>query len=191
MSSGEGGICLTNDRELADRIYRAKHIGYSRFDEQGTAKTSPPAEMICHNYRGLAISALILSRQLKELPARLKRINAFVAELRKTVGAVPGIRIQTPGRLASPQGCYALQIIFDPEIWGNAAPVGAALQAEGVPTAAGNYGPVYKHMLFNTAKYRNTGCPNADFAGLQALSFSHSCMEYLENIPLLEKINHR
>lgn len=187
LASGEGGICITSDRELADRLYRAKHIGYSRFDAQGQAKTSPPPELICHNYRGLAISALILSRQLLGLPARLERINAFVAELRKTVGAIPGIKIQAPGRLASVQGYYALEIIFDPAIWGKASFAAAALQAEGVPIASGNYGPVYKHMLFNTARYRNTGCPNAEFAGEQALSFSHVAMEYVENIPLLEK----
>src|SRR5262249_6440092 len=28
MSSGEGGICITNDGELADRIFRMKQIGY-------------------------------------------------------------------------------------------------------------------------------------------------------------------
>ena len=186
LSSGEGGICITNDRELADRLYRAKHIGYSRFDAQGAALSGPPADLPCHNYRGLAFSALLLSQQLKQLPERISRMNEFYNDL-KVIETIPGIRLQAPGRQASPQGCYALEIIFDPEIWGTAAQASAALRAEGIPLSSGNYGPVYKNMLFNCQNFRNTGCPTAEFIGTQAVSLSHTCMEYKEMVPVIEK----
>jgi L-glutamine:2-deoxy-scyllo-inosose/3-amino-2,3-dideoxy-scyllo-inosose aminotransferase len=35
MASGEGGICLTNDDKIADRLYRFKHIGYAAHTPQG------------------------------------------------------------------------------------------------------------------------------------------------------------
>ena len=41
LSSGEGGICLTNNEELAEKLYRIKHIGYSDVSEQGKASTGP------------------------------------------------------------------------------------------------------------------------------------------------------
>ena len=37
MASGEGGICITSDPELAEKIYLLKHIGYSRGVKQGQA----------------------------------------------------------------------------------------------------------------------------------------------------------
>lgn len=187
LTSGEGGICITNDVKLADLIYRAKHIGYSRFDAQGGAKSAPPRGLLCHNYRGLAFSALLLSRQLKLLPARIERMNVFVAALRKALAEIPGVRLQAPGRLASPQGYYALEVIFDPAVWGKASSAAAALQAEGVPVSSGNYGPVYKHMLFNCGNFRNTGCPVADLMGEQAISLGHAGMEYVEMVPFIEK----
>lgn len=186
LTAGEGGICITNDLELSDRLYRAKHIGYSRLDPQGAAKSAPPADLICHNYRGLAFTALLLSQQLKTLPERIERMNKFVDAL-KVIEDIPGVRLQAPGKEAAPQGYYAIEIILDPAVWGKAYPVGAALQLEGIPVATGNYGPVYKHMLFNCPNFRNTGCPVSDFMGEQAFSFGHAGMEYPEMVPMVEK----
>ena len=186
LTSGEGGICITNDLELSDRLYRAKHIGYSRLDPQGAAKSAPPADLICHNYRGLAFPALLLSRQLKELPARIERMKKFAAAL-KELENIPGVRLQSPGKEASPQGYYAIEIILDPAIWGKARTAAATIHSEGIPVATGNYGPVYKHMLFNCRDFRNTGCPVSDFMGEQAFSLSHTGMEYPEMVPFIEK----
>ncbi|MBR7103880.1 MAG: DegT/DnrJ/EryC1/StrS family aminotransferase [Lentisphaeria bacterium] len=186
LSSGEGGICVTNDATTADLLYRAKHIGYSRMDSQGGAKTPPPPEMICHNYRGLAISALILSRQLKKLPERLQKYRQFADSLCQIVKQFPGVRIQAPGRLATTQGYYGVQVIFDPEIWGT-KDIGPVFAYEGFPIF-NNYGPVYKHMLFNTEKYRNCGCPNAEFLGLNAKTLLHTYMDSPDMLPVIADI---
>ena len=188
LSSGEGGICLTNDEKLADLIYRAKHIGYSRMDSQGGASSPPPAEMICHNYRSLAFCATILSSQLKKLPERLERYNRFADNLRRATAGLPGFSIQAPGKKATCQGYYSLELIFEPEVWGaDNVTIGSALQAEGMAISNKNYGPVYKHMLFNTGRYRNTGCPVADFIGKQAFSIPHQSMDCPEMAEIFGK----
>ncbi len=192
LSSGEGGICLTNDAKLAERLYRAKHIGYSRYDKQGQAGTPPPPGLVCHNYRGLAISAQILLDQLAGLPDVIRRYNAFADRFRELTKDIEGLRIQSPGRLASPQGYYALGLIFDGPGWKGISKekIKAALDAEGLvadgsplPVTGMNYGPVYKHLLFNMnpEEYRMDGCPVTEHICDRMIVLLHWNMYYIEN----------
>jgi L-glutamine:2-deoxy-scyllo-inosose/3-amino-2,3-dideoxy-scyllo-inosose aminotransferase len=170
VSAGESGICLTNDDELADRLFRAKHIGYPNGAAQGGAKQGPPADLRCHNYRGTAFQAQILLDQVKGLKKLISTYNRSAAEIEKVAAGLKGVRVQGRGRLADPQGYYCLTLIFD------AAPMKAipvstiikALNAEGLP-CGGTYGPVYSHLLFNMGKsdYRIDGgsCPVAEGVG--------------------------
>ena len=60
LPSGEGGICITRDADLAARLYRLKHIGYDFLSGQGKAASAPPSGLVCHNYRGTEFEAAIL-----------------------------------------------------------------------------------------------------------------------------------
>ena len=197
LSSGEGGICLTSDPKLADRLYRAKHIGYSRYDKQGQAATPPPEDLVCHNYRGLAVSAQILLDQLPGLPERLEHYNAFVRRLGELTSGIPGFRIQTPGRLASPQGFYAAALIFEGEDWDRIGKkrIYEAVNAECGPQwlLADNYGPVYRHLLFNMRpdEYRNTDCPVTEALSDRMLLLLHWKMYHVENAELLAGVIHK
>ncbi len=171
VSSGEGGICLTNDDELADRLYRQKHIGYGRGMKQGQADAGPPAGLTCYNYRGNAFQAAILQDQLQDLPQRIKKYETAAERLYHRLENVPGVRIQSRGKQASPQGYYALTCIFDgePAALVPSGHLQQALRAEGLH-CMGSYGPVYGHMLYNMPKtsYRvsgDEGCPVAEQAG--------------------------
>jgi L-glutamine:2-deoxy-scyllo-inosose/3-amino-2,3-dideoxy-scyllo-inosose aminotransferase len=179
VSAGESGICLTNDDKLADRLFRAKHIGYPNGVAQGAAKSGPPQDLRCHNYRGTAFQALILADQVKGLKKLISTYNRSAAAIEKTVAGLKGVRVQTRGRMASPQGYYAFVLIFD------SAPMKdiplsniiAALTAEGLG-CGGTYGTVYKHLLFNMKKneYRIDGgsCPVAEDIGtLRSVCITH------------------
>ncbi len=185
LSGGEGGICLTNDQELAERLYRFKHIGYSRYDKQGAAGTPPPPGLICHNYRGQAFSALALSGQLPGLPGILERYDAFVQNLADGLREIPGVRLQAPGRLATKQGCYGLGLVFDGKEWEGigSAKLAHALNAEGFPAGL-TYGPVYRHLLFNLdpADYRiaDGACPQSEFIHEHTLIITHWNMYFPE-----------
>lgn len=172
LSSGEGGVCLTNDDDLAMRIYRSKHIGYAQNVAQGTASDGPPLGLPCHNYRGTAFAATILKDQLEGLSDLIERYNRTATIIKRKISDVPGVRIQTTGRLASPQGYYTLAFIFDGEEVKNVplARIIEACAAEGLQLG-GTYGPVYKHLLFNLKEdeYRIDGgaCPVSEITGTE------------------------
>jgi L-glutamine:2-deoxy-scyllo-inosose/3-amino-2,3-dideoxy-scyllo-inosose aminotransferase len=46
MSSGEGGICITSDPDIAERIYRLTHIGYGQGEIWREAKHGPPPGLL-------------------------------------------------------------------------------------------------------------------------------------------------
>lgn len=155
LSSGEGGICLTNNDELADKLFRIKHIGYSDGQKQGMAASGPQEGLICHNYRGLEFNAAILLDALKHLKAQtvLRDRNAmYFTELIKDV---PGITVQARGRKADLQGYYNFVLLLQPSKLKSGITikeVQAALGAEGMGCGIGGYGPVYKHLLWSVPK---------------------------------------
>ena len=163
---------MTNDDDLGMRIYRAKHIGYARNVAQGAAKEGPPVGLPCHNYRGTAFEATILKDQLKGLSDLIDRYNRTAEIIKEKIADAPGVRIQTKGRLASPQGYYTLAVIFDGEEVKDIplARIIEACTAEGLGLG-GTYGPVYTHLLFNLAEdeYRIDGgsCPVAEITGTE------------------------
>jgi dTDP-4-amino-4,6-dideoxygalactose transaminase len=194
LSCGEGGICLTNDAEIAERLYRCKHIGYSRYDAQGGAKSSPPVGLTCHNYRGLALQAQILIDQLEGLPAIIDEYNKFAEELARRTADIEGFRLQSPGRLASPQGYYALPMVFDSERWNrfSRSRLQEALAAEGAQMDY-TYGPVYQHLLFNMTpdQYRQEGCPVAEHIHARTMHKNHPIMSVPENLEIIDKALHK
>ena len=187
LSAGEGGICITNDEKLAERLYRAKHIGYSRYDKQGQAGTPPPPDLICHNYRSLAIQAQILRDQLAELPDFNRRHNEFHDLLEQEVKDIPGIRLQSRGRLASPQGFYSQGIVFESDGFEKISlkTICHALYMEGIRNIQDTYGRVCKHLLFNMQPeyYRldPEGYPNSEFLSAHMMQAMHRSMYYPEN----------
>ena len=175
LSSGEGGICLTNDDDLADRLYRQKHIGYGRGLKQGEVDAGPPPGLTCHNFRGTAFQAAIVDEQLKGLEALIERYEKAAGLLCDRLAGVHGVRVQTRGRQASPQGYYSLAMLFDegPIAAVPGSAIREALLAEGLPVSR-SYGPVYRHTLYNvdTSQYRIAGgtCPVAEGTGADRLA---------------------
>jgi len=170
LSSGEGGICLTNDGDLADRLYRAKHIGYGGGTSQGQATQGPPPGLLCHNFRGTDFQALILRSQLKNLDALIQTYNDNAARLEAGLKDLPGVRVQSRGRLSGPQNYYAFAMIFDQEPLRDIPlqTIAGAMAAEGLGLG-GTYGVVYDHLLWNVApeQFRivESGCPVSEEIG--------------------------
>ncbi len=155
LSSGEGGICVTQDEELAEKLFRIKHIGYSAGQKQGQAATGPAPGLVCHNYRGLEFNAAILLDALKHLKAQTVLRDRNARYFTELIRDVPGIRVQARGRKADLQGYYMFVLLVDPAALKDGVTVkevSAALNAEGMGCGVGGYGPVYRHMLWNVPK---------------------------------------
>ncbi len=157
LTSGEGGICITNDGGLAAKIYRLKHIGYDFMSGQGKAASSPPEGLVCHNYRGTEFQTAILLESLKHLQEQTELRDANAKYLGKLISDIPGIKIQARGRLADLQGYYIFFFLFDLAKWNNISlpRLMEIFGAEGLGLM-GTYGPVYSHTLWNipAAGYR-------------------------------------
>lgn len=167
LASGEGGACITNDEEIAASIGRLSHIGYRYGAKQGAAFAKPPAGEICRNYRITDFQAEILMSQLEHLTED-NQLRAENAEyLRRELEAIPGIRVQAPGRKATLQSYYCFAIMVDhnhlkPGI--KLDDVIEALLAEGCPICRGWGAPMYKQILWCIPEemYRISSCEVAE-----------------------------
>ena len=198
MSSGEGGICITNDPEIAEKIYLLKHIGYGRGLKQGQA-VKAPENLLCHNYRGTAFQAVILNEQLKTLDERLKIYESNVKYFASLISDIDGIRMQAPGKEATLQGYYSHHLIFDGgEFCGiDKNIINAACAAEGYSISNGTHGAVYNHPLFNLnadkGQYRIDGgkCDVCENLYTRTLGQSHEALYYRENMDMLSAVLHK
>lgn len=197
LASGEGGICITNDAELAERIFRIKHIGYGPGQLQGQAKDTPPQGLLCHNFRATAFQALLLTEQLKSLNSRLDSYKKAVSYLEHRLTQSTRVRFQTRPEKVQRQGYYALAMIFDHPEYTDIplSVIEKAITAEGQWVYA-PWGPVYRFTLFNLRPeaYRiDQPCTVAERVGGRVLCLLHAYLglgeSYLEKIAAaIEKV---
>lgn len=170
LTSGEGGIIITNDDELAEQC-RSVH-------NCGRIAGGPWYEhhVISANYRLGEFQGAILNAQLDRLAEQTATRDRNGLYLAERLAQIPGVHPQK--RTADCGRCsYHLFLMrIDGEAFG--APrqaVIAAMKAEGVPLQAGYVMPLYHQPLFvNKAfgpyipqaaarlDYKNVSCPNCD-----------------------------
>ncbi len=200
LAAGEGGAVLTNDPELAQALYRYKHIGYPPGPRPQLApgeRYSPPG-FLCRNYRATEFQAAILLGQLRTLGRLTRKRSAGADFLHRALAEIPGIRTQAPGRRAAPQSYYMFVITFDGEEF-EGIPRDVflrALAAEGL-RAKGLYGSVPRHPLWNVEpkdfRVQATGadqfgpcCARAVETCARSVAIPHVWL--LENESVLERI---
>lgn len=150
MASGEGGICITSDRDLFERIFRMKQIGYGPGVMPGKAADGPPPGLLCYPFRATAFQALILQHQLKQLDQQIERYQSSARYLEKRLAETTKIRFQARGRRADRQGYFGWVMLFDDPSYADIplSVISKALTAEGLPVLT-TWGPVYQFVLFN------------------------------------------
>ena len=150
MSSGEGGICVTDDPDLYERLFRIKQIGYAPGDQPRKAKSGPPEGLVCYNFRTTAFHPLILGEQLRLLDDRLDRYRAAVAYLEDRLGSTTKLRFQVREPKTDRQGYFGFVMMFDAPEYAD-VPIDVihrAIEAEGAFLIRAE-GPIYKFILFN------------------------------------------
>lgn len=189
LASGEGGICLTSNAKLADQLFRIKHIGYAAGQFQGQAADGPPEGLLCHNYRALEFTAVILSDALKHLRAQTETRDRLAQAFTALIRDMPGITVQARGRKADLQSYYQFVLLLQPDQLKagiTIRDVQAALQAEGFAGGIGSYGPVYRHKLWSVPKHGYRIHSNAvveDTSSNRLLNFNHAWL--LTGMPMI------
>ena len=157
ITTGEGGVVVTNNEDFAERVRMVRNHGEVITDEKHRSYIS---NLIGWNYRMTEIAAALGIEQLKKLN-RLNKIRIKLANyVRKKVSALGGF---IPQRVALDltNVYYAVAFKYDEEEIGIPRDLFIkALNAEGIPFSAGYVPPLYWTPIYQEKKgFGRTGWP--------------------------------
>ena len=174
ITAGEGGILVTDDKELAELCRSFSHCGRT----EGSAWYDH--NNLGSNLRITEFQAVILLAQLARLEEHIRRREKNAALLDAAFVDVPGIRLLAPAPRMTRRSyhMYVFRLHAD-ELGISRKRFLEALQAEGVPASEGWYRPLYLNGVFANAHagkqhgirsplagmgvdYRNVHCPTCE-----------------------------
>jgi dTDP-4-amino-4,6-dideoxygalactose transaminase len=171
LTSGEGGITITNNRELAAAVDSLRNVGRV---EGG--QWYEHHNLGC-NYRMTPIHAALLSSQLKRLDEQTRRRDDNGRYLAGLLREIDGISPLTRGHGETRHSYHLFVFRYDAAKFNNLPKPEFAkwLAAEGVPAFMGYPRPLYKQPLFQEKRffcyavppevdYTNVHCPVAEKA---------------------------
>jgi dTDP-4-amino-4,6-dideoxygalactose transaminase len=144
LASGEGGMVLTDDNELAERARLIHNIG------RVVGRPGYEHHLLSSNYRLSELQAALLLAKMDELARQIdeKNVNGeYLAEKLHRIGGVEPLRRDS--RITK-RGYYFFIIRYDKEEFGGLPKTRLleALNAEGVPAGCGYGMPLYKQPAF-------------------------------------------
>ena len=171
LTSGEGGIVITNDEALYQTMNSLRNVG-----------RLPHGQWYDHfnpgcNYRITQLQAVLLSEQLKRLDEQTQIRNDNGLYLDSLLAEIDGVTSLSRGDVAI-RHCYHLYIFkYDKTRFGHISKQEFVrmLSAEGVPCSAGYPHPLYKQPVFqqknwmcyaipDSVDYTQVSCPEAERA---------------------------
>jgi perosamine synthetase len=153
ITTGEGGMVVTDDPRLADRLRLLRNLGFTqpRFRH----------EIAGHNFRMTAYQAAMGV-------AQLARIEAIVAAKRRLAETYNRLLADTPGLQLPTEAAWARNVywmyavVVRPEFGATRDELAAALLAEGVETRTFFCPMNQQPCLRALPGFRETACPVAD-----------------------------
>ena len=145
IHSGEGGVCVTNDNELAQRIAMIRNHAENVVDEFGI---DPPVNMVGFNFRMTELQAAVAHVQLKNLDAHIARREEVALKLTQGTKGLAG---WTPPvkREGTRHNYYMWTVRYDENETGVPRELfSKALAAEGFPNEVGYLKPLYRLPIF-------------------------------------------
>ncbi len=155
MTSGEGGIIVTNDEDLYFKALSLHNCG--RLPQGAWYEHHLPGG----NFRMTEFQAAMLSAQLERLDEQTEKRMENARYLDSKLSKIEGIKpFKDDERIT--RHAYHLYIFrFNPESFGgiSKATLAKALQAEGVPASVGYSKPLYKEPYLEYFKKCPLSCP--------------------------------
>lgn len=115
IHTGEGGVMVTNDDDLA---FRCQMIRNHAENIVGPTETADLTNMIGYNYRMTEVEAAIGIEQLKKLPSLLKQRLENVAFFDEQLAQYPALQLQPKQPDGNVHCYYTYPIVFDKTIAG-------------------------------------------------------------------------
>ncbi|GGF91452.1 DegT/DnrJ/EryC1/StrS family aminotransferase [Paenibacillus abyssi] len=151
IHSGEGGLILTNDADLARRCQLIRNHGEMVLDDEEDYDTVA----LGNNYRMTELHAAIGIEQLKKLDGFLverRRLASLLSFELKRFEGLQGVFLPDGYEHAY----YVYPIQYDKEEWGISRKTFAeAMKAEGFPLGQGYQKPIYLHPMYQHKKVYN------------------------------------
>jgi len=158
MSTGEGGMIITDNDDLAEKCRLIRNHGEAI--DAGKRQRSYLSTMIGYNYRMTELTAAVGIEQLRKLD---KLNQARIENARYLSSKLAGIEgLKTPRETADTKHVYYFYgLIYDAQKTGIPRErFISALNAEGIPSYGGTPHPLYKNPIFLEKKgYGRTSCP--------------------------------
>lgn len=172
LTSGEGGIVITNDDELYAMMRSLRNVG--RIEGGQWYDHYNPG---C-NYRITQMQAVLLSQQLKRLEAQTQKRNDNGLYLNQLLSEIKGITPLSRDEAISLH-CYHIYIVkYDSTAFSGLSrnDFAAMLAAEGVPSFKGYPHPLYKQPLFQNKNFMCYAIPDdVDYTQVYCANAEQAC----------------
>ncbi|MBI5631810.1 MAG: DegT/DnrJ/EryC1/StrS family aminotransferase [Elusimicrobia bacterium] len=133
--SGEGGVIITSDPDLARRCRLIRNHGESIPGPE--AGPEELCNLVGFNFRMTELTAAVALAQVKKLKANNQQRNVNARYLAQRLAKLPYLRV-CEGFASDGNVCHVLPMLYDAESAGASRDaVLAALRAEGIPTGTG------------------------------------------------------
>jgi len=180
---GEGGLIVTNDDRLAERLRLIRNHGEAVIDSNNPCEL---VNILGHNFRLGEIEAAIAREQLRKLPALVASRQRAADRLRDGLADLRGLLLPAVAPDAT-HVYYVFGMILDPEKLGQPRSwILEALRAEGVSALIGGYQCIHLNPLFrNRIAYGTQGFP------WKGLASGESSVRYGRGLcPVAENLHH-
>ena len=164
LAIGEGGMLVTNDREIYDYAIALGH--YERFDDRIRTEQLKPylgLPLGGYKYRIHQLSSAVGRVQLRHYDARCAEIQEAMNYFWDLLEGVPGVRAHRPAKDSGSTmgGWYAAHGLYRPEELAglSISRFTEAVRAEGCGASPGCNSPLHLHGLFNTCDVYGHGKP--------------------------------
>jgi dTDP-4-amino-4,6-dideoxygalactose transaminase len=157
IQCGEGGVVVTNDDVLADRLRLVRNHGEVVLSQRETVPSEIEG-MLGYNYRLTELQAAIALAQVRRLDELTTPRIAMAELLSERLGRVPGLSVPRIGA-GDKHVYYMYSMRIDPAKLGlSRAQLKRALDAEGVTSAVGYVRPIYLYPMYaDGVRERKTG----------------------------------
>ncbi len=174
LTSGEGGIVTTNDKELYDMMNSLRNVG-----RVAGGQWYEHHNLGC-NYRITQLQAGLLSRQLTRLDEQTRRRNDNGLYLNALLEKIDGISPLKRNKNITLHTYHIYIFKYDPSAF-NGLPkneFAAMLAAEGVPSFMGYPEPLYKQPLFREKNFMCYAIPEeVDYTNVKCPETEKACYE--------------
>jgi perosamine synthetase len=145
IHTGEGGVCVTNDDDLALRLQMIRNHAESVVEESGVEDIT---NLVGFNYRMTELSAAVGVEQLKSAEDHVEKRVRIARGLSQAVSGLSGLTAPAV-RTSCRHVYYVWAFRYDEEVAGISRSLfSRALTAEGVPHFVGYVRPLYKLPVF-------------------------------------------